>query len=92
MPKYAHTPNATATISEIRFLTGIANLVLSLTFNGASTVSFFLVFYIFQKANDEPHPQECAPVGGTNLNEGLKGSASQSIVASPSKSREWASE
>ena len=42
--------------------------------------------------NDDPQPQEDAPVGGVNLKAGANGSSFQSMTASRSKSREWASE
>ncbi len=42
--------------------------------------------------NDDPHLQEDDPVGGVKWKDGLNGSSFQSITASPSKSRESASE
>ena len=42
--------------------------------------------------NDEPQPQEDAPVGGVKWNDGLNGSSFQSITASPSRLMESASE
>ena len=39
-----------------------------------------------------PHPHDCEPVGGVKWKEGLKGSLSQSMTASPSNFKEVASE